>query len=116
MATAAGITLDPRPVFGLLSGQITTTDANLSLVTVRAGVFRVRVEVRGAGGDGDGQIQFGGAQGGAPASTGNTVVYATGAIDVYPAQVGQSPSSGWSFTVCRNASTNAVFIFQVTAL
>jgi len=115
MATAAGITLDPRPAFGLFSGQITTTDEKLSLVTVRAGIAKVRVEVRGTSGDGNGQVQFSGAQDGTPASTGNTIVYATGALDVLPSQVGCSPFGPWSFTVAREASTNAVFIFQATA-
>lgn len=116
MATAAGITLTPRPASDpTLTGEITTTDANLSLITVAANIWGVRVEVRASAGDGDGEIQYlDGTQGGTPASTGNTIVYAGGSVTVTAANVGKSWTGPWSFAVARNGAAEATFIFSAT--
>lgn len=111
---AAGITISPFPASSpSLTGEITTTDANLSMVSVAPGIFRVRVEVRASAGDGDGEIQYlGGVQDAAPAATGNTIVYAGGSVDILPGNMGLSPFGSWSFAVARTGATNATFIFS----
>lgn len=104
MATAAGVTLSPaadQP----LQGRITTTDSNLSVVTVPPGVRKVTVQISGA----DARLQARGAvQGAAPASTAG-YAFAGQAWDITPGMCGGSPEGTWSFGVARQAGTNATF-------
>ena len=83
MATAAGVTLSPaadQP----LQGRITTTDSNLSVVTVPPGVRKVTVQISGA----DARLQARGAvQGAAPASTAG-YAFAGQAWDITPGMCG----------------------------
>lgn len=112
MATAAGISIT---VQNLTQQSITTTDAAQSLVSCGPGVWSVLVQVRDDMGDGDGRIvTFGAAQAGAE-NTSAIIARAGGSLVVEPGMVGKSPFGAWSFGVCREAATEAVFLFTPQA-
>lgn len=105
MATAAGVTLSPNPARRKLQARITTTDANLSIVTVEAGIAKVTVQISGA----DARLQaLEAVQGDA---VGASAGYGTNgqAWDISPGMCGGSPQGAWSFGLARNGATDAVF-------
>lgn len=91
--------------------MLTTTDADLSLITVAPGVKLVTVRCLLA----PGYIQaLGGTQGGAPSGLGE--VSPGDAWDVSPEMTGGHANGEWSFTVARNGDVNAKFIFWASVV